>query len=78
MKKILAFVTFSQSKTYPTDWKVRTEYKDGYKNILTTDIISKETRFGEKPNKEQMENFAKMTISEIAQSFGFEYEVMFK
>ena len=78
MKKITALVSFSQSKTYPTDWKVRTEYKNGYKTILTQDEISKDTKFGEKPNKKTMEDYASQQVAEIAQGLGFEYELIFK
>ena len=58
---IEAIITFSQSKTYPTDWKIRTEYKNT-KNLLTIliqDEVSKNTRFGEKPDLSKMKEYAK-------------------
>jgi hypothetical protein len=78
MENITAIISFSQSKTYPTDWKVRTEYKNGYKTILVTDEISKNTTFGIKPNKEQMESYAQGKVWELSQGFGIKVETHFK
>lgn len=75
MKTILCLISFSQSKTYKTDWKVRYEYKDGYKTVLITDEISKNTKFGEEPNRELMEAYAVEQARSLATSFGFEVDI---
>ena len=78
MKKISVLVNFTNSKKYPTDWKVRTEYKDGYKTLFVLDEVSKNTRFGENPNIENMKKYAIEKIETIAKGLGITTDIIFK
>lgn len=77
MKKINVIITFSQSKTYKTDWKVRAEYRDGYTPIFTLDEVSKATKFGENPNMEKMREYATARATALVQSFDCEAIISF-
>lgn len=74
MEKINVIVSFSNSKKYTTDWKVRYCYKNGYKDVLIHDNISKETRFGIEPSKILMQEYATIEVNNLAKAFGFEVE----
>lgn len=78
MKKINVLVSFTNSKKYPTDWKLRTEYKDGYKTLFIIDEISKNTRFGESPSVEDMKKYATDQIETIANSLEIDVDIIFK
>ena len=76
-KKIKVQIAFSQSKTYPTNWKIRYSYIDGYRQIFVYDEISKSTQFGENPNLENMKAYGEGQAVILISSFGCEAEVEF-
>ena len=74
---INAFITFSQSKKYPTDWKVRTVYKNGYDTILTVDEVSKNTKFGTKIDLALAKDYARSKAQQVVNGFGQKVNVTF-
>jgi len=73
---ITAVITFSQSKKYLTDWKVRTEYKNGYKTVLVNDEISKNTKFSENPDVIAMRAYASSQAQAVADSFNLDLTII--
>jgi hypothetical protein len=45
---------------------------------LTIDEVSKETKFGIKPDNKKMEAFGISRVDKVSKAFGFEYEIIMK
>lgn len=69
-KEIIVFISFTQSKKYKTDWRIRTEYRSGYELIATIDEISKGTRFGETINQKNAQDYATTQANKVLDGFG--------
>lgn len=76
-KQIDVVISFSQSKKYPTDWKVRYVFKDGYAVVLIHDEISKSTQFGNNPDNVKMRDYATEQVEKISKALGFDNVVIF-
>lgn len=73
-KKINVIVKYWQSNKHPSDWGLRFEMKDGYRDILPVpfDLVNKSTRFGENASLGLIEEVSKAIASQIIEGFGCE------